>query len=105
MSSGPSGVPDRSGGRSTGCRTAARCRRGRASLTGRGRPPVGYFTRRAVEAWLRDILEQARRRTLPGIVRTGARFADAAAEFMRYAQRDQALKPSTLRGYRSIVSA
>jgi len=24
---------------------------------------------------------------------------------MRYAQRDRALKPSTLRGYRSIVSA
>ncbi len=73
--------------------------------TERGRPPAGYFTRRAAEAWLRDVLEQARRGTLPGIVRTGATFADAAAEFMRYAEHDRALKPSTLRGYRSIVSA
>jgi integrase len=73
--------------------------------TERGRPPAGYFTRRAAEAWLRDVLEQARRGTLPGLVRTGATFADAAAEFMRYAEYDRALKPSTLRGYRSIVSA
>jgi hypothetical protein len=37
--------------------------------------------------------------------RTGATFADAAAEFLRYAEHDRALKPSTLRGYRSIVDA
>jgi integrase len=73
--------------------------------TERGRPPAGYFTRRAAEAWLRDVLEHARRGTLPGLVRTGATFADASAEFMRYAEHDRALKPSTLRGYQSIVSA
>jgi integrase len=39
------------------------------------------------------------------MVRTGATFADAAAEFLRYAEQDRALKPSTLRGYRSIVDA
>ena len=44
-------------------------------------------------------------RTLPGLVRTGATFADAAAEFLRYVEYDRALKPSTLRGYRSIVDA
>jgi len=39
------------------------------------------------------------------MVTTGATFADAAAEFMCYAERDRAPKPSTLRGCRSIVRA
>jgi integrase len=71
----------------------------------RGRPPAGYYTKRMAEDWLRDVFEQARRGTLPGMVRTGATFADAAAEFLRYVEHDRALKPSTLRGYRSIVDA
>lgn len=71
----------------------------------RGRPPAGYFTKRLAEDWLRELLDQARRGTLPGMVRTGATFADAAGEFLRYAEHDRALKPSTLRGYRSIVDA
>jgi integrase len=71
----------------------------------RGRPPAGYFTKRLAEDWLRDVLDQARRGTLPGLVRTGATFADAASEFLRYAEQDRALKPSTLRGYRSIIEA
>ncbi|HEV3284139.1 MAG TPA: site-specific integrase [Solirubrobacteraceae bacterium] len=73
--------------------------------TERGRPPAGYFTKRLAEDWLRDVFDQARRGTLPGMVATGATFADAAAEFLRYAEQDRALKPSTLRGYRSIVDA
>jgi len=73
--------------------------------TERGRPPAGYFTKRLAEDWLRELFDEARRGTLPGIVRTGATFADAAAEFLRYAEHDRALKPSTLRGYRSIVDA
>jgi integrase len=71
----------------------------------RGRPPAGYFTKRLAEDWLRGVFDEARRGTLPGMVRAGATFADAAAEFMRYAERDRSLKPSTLRGYRSIVDA
>jgi integrase len=71
----------------------------------RGRPPAGYYTKRLAEDWLRDVLDRARRGTLPGMVRTGATFADAAAEFLRYVEHDRALKPSTLRGYRSIVDA
>jgi integrase len=71
----------------------------------RGRPPAGCFTKRLAEDWLRDVLHQARRGTLAGMVRTGATFADAAAEFLRYAEQDRSLKPSTLRGYRSIVDA
>jgi integrase len=71
----------------------------------RGRPPAGYYTKRLAEDWLRDVLDQARHGTLPGMVRTGATFADAAAEFLRYVEHDRALKPSTLRGYSSIVDA
>ncbi len=73
--------------------------------TQRGRPPGGFFTKRLAEDWLRETLDQARRGTLPGLVRTGARFADATAEFLRYAEHDRAIKPSTLVGYRSIVDA
>src|SRR4051812_30642384 len=73
--------------------------------TDRGRPPAGYFTKRAAEAWLRDILDQARRGTLPGLIRTGATFADAAAEYLRYAEHDRGCKPSTLRDYRSTITA
>jgi len=71
--------------------------------TERGRPPRGYFTKRIAEAWLRDTLDAARRGTLPGLVRTGATFADAAAEYLRYIEHDRGRKPSTLRGYRSII--
>jgi integrase len=49
--------------------------------TQRGRPAQGWFTKRTAEAWLRDVLDQAHRGTLPGMVRTGATFADAAAEW------------------------
>jgi integrase len=71
----------------------------------RGRPPAGYFTRRLAEDWLRDVLDSARRNTLPGMVVTGATFADAVAEFLRYAEHDRGCKPSTLRDYRSKISA
>jgi len=73
--------------------------------TGRGRPPGDHFTKRIAEDWLRDTLDEARRGTLIGMVRTGATFEDAAAEFMRYCEHDRALKPSTIRGYHSVVDA
>jgi integrase len=73
--------------------------------TGRGRPPAGYFTKRLAEDWLRSVMEEARRGTLPGLVRTGATFADAAAEYQRYIEQDRGRKPSTLRGYRSAIEA
>ncbi|MHB8491507.1 MAG: tyrosine-type recombinase/integrase [Solirubrobacteraceae bacterium] len=71
----------------------------------RGRPPAGYFTKRLAEQELRQILEEARQGTLAGMVRTGITFGEAASEHLRYAEVDRALKPSTLRGYRSIVDA
>ena len=73
--------------------------------TERGRPAVGYFTKRTAEAWLRDLLDQARRGTLPGLVRTGATFDDAAAEWLRFIEEDRERKPSTLADYRSALKA
>lgn len=71
--------------------------------TQRGRPEAGYFTKRTAEAWLRDVLDEARRGTLPGAVRTGARFEDAAAEFLRYVEHDRACKPTTVQDYRNMA--
>jgi integrase len=71
--------------------------------TERGRPPAGYFTKRLAESWLRRTLDEARRGTLPGAVRTGATFADAAAEWLRYVEHDRGRKPSTVTGYKAIV--
>jgi len=73
--------------------------------TERGRPPAGYYTKRQAEDWLRDVLDQARRGTLPGMVRSGATFADAAAEWLRYVEQERGRKASTLRDYRSVVNA
>src|SRR4051794_13550651 len=70
--------------------------------TERGRPGAGYFTKRTAERWLADVLDQARRGELPGMVRTGAVFEDAVAEFMRWLEFDRQRKPSTLRDYHSI---
>jgi len=44
-----------------------------------GRPPSGFYTRRTAELALAAIITDARRAMLPGMRRTGATFADAAA--------------------------
>jgi integrase len=71
--------------------------------TERGRPAAGHFTKRTAERWLRDTLDEARRGTLPGMVRTGATFADAAAEWLRYVEHERACKPSTRQDYTNMV--
>jgi integrase len=73
--------------------------------TMRGRPAEGFYTRRTAQAWLDQVLAEARRGELPGMVRTGATFADAVAEYMRWLEQDRARKPTTLRGYESIMRA
>jgi integrase len=73
--------------------------------TARGRPPTGHFTKRLAEDWLRDVLDQARRGTLPGLVKTGATFAEACEDYLAHKESDRRLKPSTLRDYRSTVKA
>lgn len=55
--------------------------------TGRVRPAAGYVTKRQAEAWLDEVLAQARRGELPGMLVTGATVADAAAEWLRYVAR------------------
>jgi integrase len=71
--------------------------------TGKGRPPTGYFTRKAAEQALEAILADARRGTLAGAVVTGATFADAAAEWLRYVEHDRKRRPSTLADYKGVV--
>jgi hypothetical protein len=70
--------------------------------TDRGRPPAGYFTRRSAEARLNELLTDARRGTLH-VTRTGATFADAAAEFLRYLQETRERDPVTIRDYRGVI--
>jgi hypothetical protein len=67
---------------------AVRSRSGSDPPGASGGPPAGYFTKRTVEDWLRSVLDEARRGTLPGRVRTGATFAEAAAEWLRYVEDD-----------------
>lgn len=71
--------------------------------TERGRPAAGFFTRRTAEAWLRDVQDQARAGTLPGMVRTNATVADACAEWLRYSAEERSCSPGTMRGRRSEV--
>jgi len=68
--------------------------------TGRGRPAVGYVTKTAAQAWLDDVLVQAHRGELPGMVVTGATLADATVEWLRYVEQDRACKASTVSDYR-----
>ena len=72
--------------------------------TERGRPPAGYFTKRLADDWLREVLDQARRGTLPGMVRTGVTFAEACEDYLAHKESDRRLKPTTLRDYRSTVT-
>jgi integrase len=71
----------------------------------RGRPPSGFFTKRLAEDWLRDRLLQDAQKDEAGQAETGATFADAAEEYLRFAEHDRGCKPSTIRGYRSQLNA
>jgi integrase len=69
----------------------------------RGRPPAGFFTKRTAEGWLRDVLDEANRGELGGMVRTGRTFNEAADRYLEWLRDDLARKPSTLRDYASIL--
>lgn len=73
--------------------------------TSRGRSPDGYLTKRGAKGRLREVLHEASRGTLIAQVRTGATFADAAAEWLRCIEVDRERKPSTVAGYRWIVNS
>ncbi|MGI8711961.1 MAG: site-specific integrase, partial [Solirubrobacteraceae bacterium] len=74
-------------------------------MDGAREPGERHYTKRTAEARLRDLLDEARRGTLPGAVRTGVTFADAAAEWLRFIEEDRERKPSTLVDYRSALNA
>src|SRR5437764_1280550 len=73
---------------------------------GRGKPAVGYYTKRMAEDWLRErLLEDAQRAAGAPAGESGVTFAEAAEEYLRYATEDRGCKPSTVRGYRSQLNA
>jgi integrase len=79
---------------------------------GRGRPAEGHFTKRLAEDWLHDRLEEVRRESASALAApgpqsrtasTGVTFAEAAAEYLRFAEQDRGCKPSTVRGYINAI--
>jgi len=73
--------------------------------TGRGRPAIGYYTKRTAQAALDEMLTAARRGQLAGQHRTGVTFAEVCDEFLRWIEFDRQRKRSTLDDYRSAVRA
>ncbi len=77
-----------------------------AVWAGRGRPPEGSYTRRTAEDWLRStLLKDAQATSDAPDASRRTTFAEAAEEYLRYAQQDRGCKPSTIRGYRSQLNA
>ena len=81
---------------------------------GRGRPADGHFTKRLAEDWLHDRLEEVCREAAASLasppagatraaVAPSVTFAEAAAEYLRFAEQDRGCKPSTVRGYRNAI--
>jgi integrase len=70
--------------------------------TGKGRPPTGHFSRKMAEAELEAILTDVRRGTRHPAA-TGATFADAAAEFLRYVEQVDKRDPTTVKDYRGVI--
>ena len=91
--------------------TQVKCKIGPA-WAGRGRPADGHFTKRLAEDWLHDRLEEVRRESASALAApgpasrtasTGLTFAEAAAEYLRFAEQDRGCKPSTVRGYLNAI--
>jgi len=66
-------------------------------------PADGYFTKGKAQAYLDELLRQARDGTLPGLVQTGKTFRDAAEEWLSYCENVRDCKPSTLRDYTNML--
>jgi integrase len=73
--------------------------------TGKGRPPDGYLTKRGAQQILDTVLADARRGELVASARMGVPFREAAEEWLRHAEHERDVKPSTFVDYRSVVSA
>ena len=70
---------------------------------GPGRAPAGHYTRKMAEEELAAILTDARRGQLPEQGVTGATFADAAAEYLRYVAEVRQIDPATVGDYRGVI--
>ena len=70
--------------------------------TGNGRPPGGYYTRRTAEEALQAILTDLRR-GVGSKDGTGATFADAAAEYLRFVEQVRRIDKVTVRDYRGVI--
>lgn len=70
--------------------------------TERGRPAEGYFTEKTAQAALDAILTDARRGA--NAPRSGATFADAATEFLRYVEDVRQINSKTVSDYRGVVN-
>lgn len=69
-----------------------------------GRRPDGYLTPADAEDALRTILAEAPRRVTPGRRRSGAlTLRQACDEWLRWAEHDSEVKPSTLGDYRNLT--
>jgi integrase len=75
------------------------------AYTGKGRPPSGHFTRKTAQVALDALLTDLRRGTVRPAPHTGVTFAEAAAEWLRWIERDRKRRPSTVSDYRSVVDA
>jgi integrase len=69
----------------------------------KGTPAPGYFTRRTAEVALQATLTDLRRGLVVNAGRSGATVADAADEWLRHAEVERGVKPSTLAEYESVV--
>ena len=72
--------------------------------TGRGRCPASHYTARTAGDALGAILADARRGTLQAHEATGATFADAAAEYLRYIADVRKRERSTVTDYASVIN-
>jgi integrase len=71
----------------------------------RGRPPGdAYFTRAMAEAKLREILDAADRGELAGQRASGATFADAAGEYLRYVEKVRKIDQDTVDDYAGVLN-
>jgi integrase len=68
-----------------------------------GRPPDGYYTKRTAKEALRETLVKAARGELPGQRKTGATFADASAEFLRFCDQERQIDDDTIADYRGVI--
>lgn len=69
----------------------------------KGRAAAGYLTKTMAKRQLDELLAQAREGSLPGLVRTGKTFAEAADDWLLYCEQVRDCKNSTLRDYETSV--